>query len=189
MSEGIAPMLISRKLVRHVLTAVALVGAPALAFAPATAAAKIPSVGKVAMVDMQRVLNETTAGKKARKSLEKSSTAKQKKFDKRRSELESDAAKLRSLKGQQLAAAQEKLQKESMELQNMLMAYEQDLSNEHNKLLEQMYRNSQEIVEKIARDKGIDLVLVRDQMTVIYAKNGLDITDEVVKAYNKKYSK
>lgn len=179
----------SRHFLRNVLTAVALVGVPASSFAPTIAEAKIPSVRKVAMVDMQRVLNETTAGKRARKSLEKSSSAKQKKFDKRRAKLEAEASKLRSLKGQQLAAAQEKLQKESMELQNMLMAYEQDLSNEHNKLLEQMYRNSQEIVAKIAREKGIDLVLVRDQMTVIYAKDGLDITAEVVKAYNKKHPK
>jgi outer membrane protein len=174
---------------RATVAAAVLVGTPVV-MSPATAqAADVPSVGKVAMVDMQRVLNETKAGQKARKSLEQSSTAKQKKFDKRRAQLEADVAKLRTLKGQQLAAAQEKLQQESMELQSMLMALEQELSQQHNKLLEQMYRNAADIVAKLAKDKGLDLVLVRDQMTVIFAKDALDITGEVVKVYDQKHPK
>jgi outer membrane protein len=177
------------RFLRATVAAGVLAGAPVLLSPVQAQAADVPSVGKVAMVDMQRVLNETKAGQKARKSLEQSSSVKQKKFDKRRSEFESDVAKLRSLKGQQLAAAQEKLQQEQMELQSMLMALEQELSQQHNKLLETMYRNSADIVAKMAKEKGLDLVLVRDQMTVIFAKDTLDITAEVVKAYDKKYPK
>lgn len=169
------------------LCAALFVGAP-VALAPTTDAhAEVPKVGKLAMVDMQRVLNETKAGKSARAKLEKSSKAKQAKFDKKREKLESDASKLDTLTGNQLAAAQEKLQQESMELQNMLMALEQELAKQQQQLLEEMYSNSQAIVADIAKSKGLDLVLVRDQMTVIYAKTGLDITAEVVKSYDKKH--
>jgi outer membrane protein len=171
------------------IAAAVLVGAPAVVAPTQAHAADVPSVGKVAMVDMQRVLNETKAGQKARKSLEQSSASKEKKFEKRRQELEAEVAKLRSLSGQQLAAAQEKLQQESLELQNMFMALEQELSQQQNKVLETMYRNASEIVAKLAKDKGLDLVLVRDQMTVIFAKDTLDITTEVVKLYDQKYSK
>lgn len=170
----------------------ALVGASILTggivlAAPSTASAAVPGVGRVAMVDMQRVLNETKAGKKARKELESSSKAKQAKLDKKRQKLEADAAKLSSLGGQQLQAAQEKLQKESMELQSMLYALEQELGQQHNALLEKMYRNAQSIVAGMAKKEGIDLVLVRDQMTVIYTKDSLDITSAVVKIYDQKY--
>ena len=147
------------------------------------AAAEVPKLKKLAMVDMQRVLNETKAGKAARAKLEKSSKSKQAKFDKKRAALEADAQKLGSLKGQELAAAQEKLQREGMELQNMLMALEQELGDQHNKLLESMYENAQAIVADMAKDKGLDLVLVRDPMTVIY-----DITGEVVERYDAKHS-
>jgi outer membrane protein len=150
--------------------------------------AEVPNVGRVAMVDMQRVLNETKAGKKARKELEVSSQAKQAKLDKKRQKLEADAAKLQSLSGQQLAQAQEKLQQESMELQSMLYTLEQELAQQHNKLLERMYTNSQGIVAELAKKQGIDLVLVRDQMTVIYTKDSLDITGEVVKIYDQKHN-
>ena len=48
--------------------------------APAPVEAGVPAVRKVALVDMQRVLNETKQGKKARSKLEKSSEAKSKKL-------------------------------------------------------------------------------------------------------------
>lgn len=174
--------------IRTALTALAVALAVPVVAAPQVAAAEVPGLKKIAMVDMQRVLNETKEGKKARTELETSSKAKQEKLDKKRTQLESDAAKLGSLKGAQLAAAQEKLQRESMELQSMLMTLEQELGDQHNRTLESMYKRAQDIVSKLAKERGIDLVLVRDQMTVIYAKDGLDITEEVVKLYNGKHS-
>lgn len=176
------------------LAGLMLIGAPlamgslvSLATSPASAA--VPKLAKLAMVDMQRVLNETKAGKTARTRLEKSSKRKQAKFDKKRANLESEAAKLGTLSGQDLAIAQEKLQRDSIALQNMLMALDQELGEQHNKLLEKMYKNSQAIVADMAKDKGLDLVLVRDPMTVIYAKDSFDITDAVIKEYDAKYSK
>lgn len=179
---------------RTLLAGLMLAGAPlgaglATSLTSAPAAAEVPKLKKLAIVDMQRVLNETKAGKAARTKLEKSSKSKQAKFDKKRAALESEAGKLGSLKGQELAAAQEKLQRESMELQNMLMALEQELGDQHNKLLESMYANAQAIVADLAKEKGLDLVLVRDPMTVIYTKDGLDITTEVVQKYDAKHSK
>lgn len=176
------------------LAGLMLVGSPlgaglATSLLAAPAAAEVPKLKKLAMVDMQRVLNETKAGKAARDKLEKSSKTKQAKFDKRRAALESDAGKLGTLKGQELAAAQEKLQRESIELQNMLMALESELSEQHNKLLESMYANAQAIVADMAKEKGLDLVLVRDPMTVLYTKEGLDITTDVVKRYDAKHAK
>jgi outer membrane protein len=155
--------------------------------APAEARAEVPSVKKIAMVDMQRVLNETVAGKRARKELESSSKAKQAKLDKKRKKLEADAAKLQEMAGQALATAQEKLQRDSMELQSMLYALEQELGEQHNQLLMKMYTNAQSIVSGIAKEDGIDLVLVRDQMTVIFTKDSFDITSEVIKRYNTKH--
>ncbi len=174
----------SRRL-RTTFAALAFIVAVPAVTIPQDAAAEVPLVKKLAMVDMQRVLNETKEGKKARADLESSSKTKQEKLDKKRTKLEADAAKLGSLKGPALASAQEQLQKESMDLQTMLMALEQELGDQHNKTLESMYKKAQEIVTKIAKEKGIDLVLVRDAMTVIYAKDGIDITDEVVKLYDK----
>ena len=172
---------------RTVVATVALAVAAPVLLPNTAAAAEVPQVKKIAMVDMQRVLNETKAGVRARNELETSSKAKQDKLDKKRKKLEADAGKLKSMSGEQLVQAQETLQRESMELQSMLMTLEQELGEQHNKMLEKMYKNAQELVAKVAKEKSIDLVLVRDAMTVIYAKDGLDITTDIVKLYDGKH--
>lgn len=178
----------TRRILKSITVAAALSLGGIISLAPvASAQAEVPAVKKIAMVDMQRVLNETVAGKRARKELESSSKAKQGKLDKKRKKLEADAAKLEGMSGQTLMETQEKLQRESMELQSMLYALEQELGEQHNKMLEKMYRNAQSIVAAMAKSEGIDLVLVRDQMTVIYAKDAFDVTTSVIKKYDAKH--
>lgn len=152
-----------------------------------TATAAVPEIGKVAVVDMQRILNETSAGKKARKDLETASVAKQKKLDKRRQKLEADQAKLAKLQGDALMAAQEKLQRDYLELQSMYMTLQQELAEEEARTLEKMYKNCQTLAKDLAKDYSLDLVLIRDQSTVLYAAKGVDLTDEVIKRYDKAY--
>ena len=159
-------------------------GAPALT---PDAVAAVPELGKIAVIDMQRILNETAAGKKARKDLEASSLAKQKKLDKRRKKLEDDQAKLNTLKGEALMAAQEKLQRDLYELQSMYMTLQQELAEQEAKLLEKIYTNSQGIAKELAKQNGVDLILIRDETTVLYTKDSLDLTGDLIKAYNKKF--
>ncbi|EDM74040.1 hypothetical protein PPSIR1_10110 [Plesiocystis pacifica SIR-1] len=162
---------------------------PAVVSAPA-AQASVPEIGKVAVVDMQRILNETKSGKKARKDLETSSAAKQKKLDKRRQKLEDDQAKLAKITDeQQFYKAQEDLQRAYMELQSMYMTLQQELAEQEALTLEKMYKNCQSLAKDLAKDEGLDLVLIRDQTTVLYVASGVDLTGEMIKRYDKKYPK
>lgn len=151
------------------------------------AAAAVPEIGRVAVVDMQRILNETAAGKQARQDLETASLAKQKKLDKRRQKLEEDQGKLASLKGDAQLEAQEKLQRDYYELQSMYMTLQQELAEQEAQTLEKMYKNCQELAKDLAKDFSLDLVLIRDQSTVLYVATGVDLTDELIKRYDKKF--
>ncbi len=152
------------------------------------AEAAVPDVGKVAVVDMQRILNETAAGKKARKDLETASLAKQKKLDKLQKKLEADQAALAQIKDEQkLMQAQESLQRDYYELQSMYMTLQQELAEQEARTLEKMYANCQTLAKELAKDFSLDLVLIRDQSTVLYAASGIDLTDEVIKRYDKKH--
>ncbi|MEZ4381594.1 MAG: OmpH family outer membrane protein [Nannocystaceae bacterium] len=151
------------------------------------AQAKVKKVRGIAMVDMQRVLMETKQGKAAQGKLESSSKAKQKKLDKKRRQLEADQAKLKSLSGQQLMQAQEKLQQDYMEMQNIYMTMQQELAEQEGKILEDMYKKCQSLVDTMAGELEVDLVLVRDASTVLYTDEGLDITGQVIKRYDAKY--
>ncbi|MGB1699825.1 MAG: OmpH family outer membrane protein [Nannocystaceae bacterium] len=167
-----------------------VLGAGVVTLAPVQqAAAEVPAIRKIAVVDMQRVLNETKQGKSARNRLESSTKKKQKKLDAKRTKLESDSAAAQSLGGQELAAAQEKLQRDYMELQNMYMTLQQELAGQEAKLLEKMLGNSKGIAKELAGKHGVDLVLIRDPATVLYTKASLDLTSEVIRMYDVKYPK
>lgn len=158
-----------------------------LVSAPATVHAAVPEIGKIAVVDMQRVLNETAAGKQARKDLESASSAKQKKLDKLQKKFEEGQAKLAELKGDALLAAQEKLQADYYELQSMYMTLQQELAEQESRTLEKMYGNCQTLAKDMSKELGLDLVLIRDQSTVLFVADGVDITDDVIKRYDKKF--
>jgi outer membrane protein len=181
-----------RRLVGAVAISFSLVGAFGLVDvvgSSATAEAAVPDIGKVAVVDMQRILNDTAAGKKARKDLETASAAKQKKLDKLQKQLEADQAKLAQIKDQQaLMQAQEKLQRDYYELQSMYMTLQQELAEQEGRTLEKMYTNCQTLAKELAKDFSLDLVLIRDQSTVLYTASGIDLTDELIKRYDKKFN-
>lgn len=152
-----------------------------------SAHAAVPEIGKIAVVDMQRVLNETAAGKAARKDLETASSAKQKKLDKLQKKFEAGQADLAKLQGAALNEAQEKLQADYYELQSMYMTLQQELAEQESRTLEKMYGNCQTLAKDMAKELALDLVLIRDQSTVLFAADGIDLTDEVIKRYDKKF--
>lgn len=179
--------LLRRLVSTALLSTVAFSGSLALSPVESVADAAVPDIGKVAVVDMQKILNDTVAGKKARKDLESSSAAKQKKLDKRRQKLEADQGKLVTLQGDAQLAAQEKLQRDYYELQSMYMTLQQELAEQEARTLEKMYANCQSLAKDLAKDFSLDLVLIRDQSTVLYVASGVDLTAELIKRYDKKY--
>ncbi len=181
------PSIVSPRALRVLLGAALLVPflAPVAPMAHAAATGAVPKVRKLAMVDLQAVLTRTRHGKRSQKKLETTIKRKQQSLDKERKRLESEVAKLGKLKGAALRKAQERLQQESAQWQQAAMGFEAEMSQLEGQLLETIYDNVQSIVKKIAAEQGIDLVIVRDQMTVIYTEDSLDITDEVVRRYDK----
>ncbi|MCY0990180.1 OmpH family outer membrane protein [Nannocystis sp. ILAH1] len=176
------------RLLSAAAVALAFVGGAGLAPGAVTPAqATIPQIRGVAVVDMQKVLGDTKQGQAARKKLEDSSKAKQEKLEQKRKKLEADTGKLKSLQGDKLAAAEEALQKEYMEMQQIYMTMQQELTQQESRVLEDIYKNCQTIIDKLAAEKNVDLVLIRDDSTVLFVEPGLDITAELVKRYNAKY--
>ena len=176
---------------RRLLTASALaVGVAGASLTPALMApvqAAVPKVRGVAVVDMQKVLNDTKQGVTARKKLEEASKAKQQKLDGKRKKLEADQAKLPNLSGEKRAQAEEALQKEYVEMQQIYMTMQQELAAQEGRVLEDIYKNCQSVIDKIATEMELDLVLIRDDTTVLFTEPGLDITEVLVKRYNAKY--
>jgi len=152
---------------------------------------------KIVVVDSERVHRESREGKKILKQIERKKSRKQRTIDRKKAKLQKDyegimkAAKTLAgskdlLKPAVYKQRQEKLQQQYMqwggkmqEWQQYAMQEQQKLSNEASKVLGVFRTKLQAKIETLSQLKGYTLVV--DKSAVWFAKNAIDITDEVIK--------
>jgi outer membrane protein len=188
--------LIMRSPIRSLLLVSAFFAAPALVgtgltLAATPADAAVPATKKVAVVDLQRVLMETSQGKSAKVNLEKSVAKSSAKLERKAKDLqqryEDLQAKAAMLSEAELYKRQQELVATEQELQQLYAEAQEDLAKEEGLLMEKIYKNASAVVTKMAQDDGIQIVLVRSELTVLYANPQLDITNKVIVAYDKQF--
>ena len=159
---------------------------------PATAeAAPVPGIERLAIVEVQRCIMETKEGKRAKKELEKTFARGQARIDRKAKDLQKRLADLQA-KAPMLSQAE--LQKRGMELQQAQAELEelgaklqQEVMEKEALLTEKIYGRVSEIVEQMALEEKIEVVLVRSEMTVLWASPRLDLTNRVIVRYDKKH--
>lgn len=145
---------------------------------------------KLAFIDMQKAIQETVAGKKAKKDLEDE-------FNKKKKELEKKEADLKKmnddLEKKSLVLTDEVKQKKAQELQNEMIKYREvvaksqmEIQKKERDLTAPIVQKLREIVDDIAKKEGYTMVLEKSEQSVLWAKKDLDITDRVIKEADKK---
>ena len=142
---------------------------------------------KVAVVNSQRAILETAEIKKAQVDLEAKFKPRQDQMARLTKELQDIQTQLQSGKlnqngEQELTIQGQRKQRELQRLQDDLQA---DVDRERNDILQRSGTHMQEIVKKLAEEKGLDVVI--DTSNTVFYKASLDITADAVAAYNKAY--
>jgi outer membrane protein len=187
---------IMRSPIRSLLLASAVFAAPALIsggllLSAEPAEAAVPETKKVALVDLQRVLMETSQGKTAKADLEKAVAKSTAKLERKAADLQKSyedlKAKATLLSEAELYKRQQELMTAEQELQQLYMEAQEDLAKKEGLLMEKIYKNASTIVAQMAKDEGVQIVLIRSELTVLYANPQLDITNKVIVAYDKQF--
>ena len=133
------------------LCGVALMAVPVLGGRGVEAAS---TTTKVAVIDLERTLAETPAGKRADKSFEKTRKKKQAELDKEQKDLQKQAAELDKqstvLKEDVLEEKKTALQQKFVELQQLYMKLEKELATERTELIQDLLKQAEPIIEEIA---------------------------------------
>jgi outer membrane protein len=166
------------------LVAMNLVAAPAVQ-------AEDFEVKTVAVVNVKRIIDESTAAKTAKEQIEKLKTKymaeikeQEKKLQARGKELvEQKKALSAEAWGKKSQEFNEKVKGESKEAQKKQKVVEAALV----KSLEVIRDETIKVVAEIAKEKKIDLVIPNSQL--LFSKSGLDISDEVLKKLNERLTK
>jgi outer membrane protein len=156
-----------------------------LASSPITAFAEEVKLG---YVDLQRALNETEDGRKAKANLKKVFDAKQKELDEQQEALKKDIEDLNKkrtlLPADKVREKEAELQDRMQKVQQTYMRHQQDLSSKEQEATAKIFERMSKIINKIAVAENFTMVLDRQQSAVLFAKPHLDLTNELIRRYN-----
>lgn len=153
------------------------------------ALAKI-SVGKV---DVQKVLITVNQGQAVRDQLKKSFDEKQKilkdEEDKIRKLQDDYQKKAAVLNDKEKSKKEKEIQEKIISIQQKTASYQKDIQDMEQKLKTPILEKVKAIVDDVAKNSEVDMVYESATAPILYAKEEKDLTDDVIKAYNKKFPK
>lgn len=174
------------KIVKKVgILASALLVAAGMSVASAQGAA---AGGKVAIVNVQQVLQNSPRVTALSKKLEDQFKDRQTKLNDQQKSLQDEVDKFKkdspTMSQKDRDATEKKITTERTDLVKQVVAYQQDLQKEQNKIMQGILADLNGIVSSIAKQSSYDLVL--DAQAVVYTANGTDITKTVAEKFNAK---
>lgn len=146
---------------------------------------------KIGVLDVQKILNESDVGKKAKSDLEALIKLKQvnidekgKAIEKLKNEMEKQAS---VLSPEAKRNKEDELEKLIREYQRLVQDSQSEVKKKETELTDLILKEIYELVNKIGDEEDYSLIL--EQGVVVYSDNALDITENVLKKYNESKAK
>ena len=145
---------------------------------------------KVAIVNVQEVLQKSPRVTALSKKLETEFKSRQTKINDDQKSYQDSLDKLKkdaaTMSQKDKDAVEKKMKAQKDELVKQYVNYQHDLQKEQQKAMQGILKDLNGIVTSIAKDKNYSLVL--DAQAVIFASDGADITKDVADQFNKNKS-
>ncbi len=143
---------------------------------------------KIALVDLQKAVQATAQGKKAKTELETELEKKKKELQKKDADLKKmneDLEKKKSVLSEEaLSKKQAEFQEEMVKFRDVVGKSQMEIQKRERELTQPILDKMRKIIEKVGKEKGYTLILESGPF-VLYADKAQDITDDVIKAFEK----
>jgi len=140
----------------------------------------------IAVIDPQRVVQNSEMGKKALAEIKTLKDKKQQEIDQRQASIQAMRDKLDKQKDILSADARDKLQSDIQKSITDLRRLSEDSEAEIQRQLQGAIKNIEDkvlpIIQKLGEERGYSVIIQKDQLVYFSAKN--DITDEVIRLFN-----
>lgn len=158
---------------------------PAPAAAPATGELKAPVI---AVIDVQKIMQDSVASKGISKSFETLRETYQKEISSLEDKLRKGEDELRKqqtvLSPEALANKRRDFEKQVAEVQKTVQTRKRVLETSLNEAMAVVHKTMVDVVADISRERGANLVLARQQFVLVDTQ--LDVTETVMERVNKK---
>lgn len=144
---------------------------------------------KIGYVDVQKAIQTTTAGKKAKGILDGEFEKRKKDLDKKKADIEKMQQDLEKKKS---VLSEEVMSKKQMELQEEMMKFQKnvgesqlELQKKEKELIEPIIEKMKKMIDKVAAEKGFSLILDKQSPAILYSQKDADVTDAIIQAFEK----
>jgi outer membrane protein len=169
------------------LLGIALAGLPAAAQKAAAAPAAAPAPAgpmKIAVIDTEKILLSSTAGKKAVADLKKIQDQREKELSARAQELKDLQAKLNdgrlSLAQDKLADLSKQYEEKEIALRRAQDDATRELTQKRDQMLAQIDDRVMPVINQVGKELGYTLIFRKFESGLIYADDAVDITNVVI---------
>ena len=146
---------------------------------------------RIGFVDIQRVIAESQAGKRAKDRFQAQIKKAEADVTKERQDLERIRADLDKkgplLKDEERRNMEADFQKRTVNLQRTMGDYQQDLRQKENEMMSDILKELEGVVSDLGKAEKFTVILERSQ--ILYSDQGTDITTKVIEAYNSRAKK
>jgi outer membrane protein len=160
------------------------------AFSLSPLGARAAEAMKFGVVDMQKAIQETSTGKKAKKELEDEFNKKKKDLEKR----EADIKKMgEDFEKRSMAMNEEARMKKQAELQGEMRKYQElagksqlEIQKRERDLTQPIVTKLRTILDDIAKKEEYTMIFEKSEQSVLWAKRDADLTERLIREYEKK---
>lgn len=143
----------------------------------------------IGYVDMQKALNSSISGKEARKKFSNKLKKTQDLLEAKQKEL---TELKESLEKQSLYLSEDARNEKEKEYQNRMRDYQrlikdsqEELKGEESEMVKKIFKELRVIVGKIGEKGNYTMIFEKNASGILYGSDAVDLTDELIKAYDK----
>lgn len=143
---------------------------------------------RVAVIDVQKVLTQSTSGKAAYeklKTLQEERIAKAKALDDDAKKLEQEIGTKRlSLSEDKLAEMQKQLADKRIAIQRYAQDADREIGEARDRELQALEARIKPVIDGIGKEMGLAAIFNKFESGLVYAADAIDITDTVIQRFN-----
>lgn len=143
---------------------------------------------RIAVIDVQKVLQQSTAGKQAYEKLKKMQDdriARAKKMDEEIASLDNDInSKKLSLSEDKLADMQKQLSDKKIAMQRYAQDADREVGEARDRELMALEAKIKPVIDQMGKEMGLAMIFNKFESGLVYASEAIDITDSVIIKFN-----
>src|SRR3954452_13105109 len=143
---------------------------------------------RIAVIDVQKVLQQSSAGKSAYEKLKKMQDdriARAKKMDEEIASLDNDInSKKLSLSEDKLADLQKQMSDKKIAMQRYAQDADGEGSEAEDKALFELENKIKPVIDQIGKEMDLAMIFNKFESGLVYASDAIDITDSVITKFN-----